>query len=151
MYTNLYAINNIAHRMSWRRIGVEALCLGALAGLSGCVSLTGRWTGDELQPEMARDQYKLLQPAEQPGRLVSADIRLQKDGSYTAEMNYDGNVVQSLGKWTYDDKGYVSFVDKEGRSYGYTVRRPDDKTLEMVKSIKGTDAILTLKKQPSQP
>jgi hypothetical protein len=30
----------------------------------------------------------------------------------------------------------------------YAVRRPNDQTIEMVKDIKGTDAILTLKKQP---
>jgi hypothetical protein len=124
------------------------LCLGAVVGLSGCATLAGRWMGDELQPEMARDQFKLLRPIDQSGRLVSADLRLQQDGSYTAELNYDGKVEQSLGTWEFDDKGYLTFVDKLGRSYGYTVRRPNDQTLEMLKGIKGTDATLTLKKQP---
>jgi len=141
----------VTRRVGWERIFGEVLCLSVVASLFGCVDLSGRWMGDELVPEMARDQYKLLRPAEQSGRLVSADIRLQKDGSYTAELNYDGNVVQSLGNWTYADKGYLSFVDKQGRSYGYGVRRPNDETIQMVKSIKGTDAILTLKKQPPQP
>ena len=135
-------------RVGWQRVLGGLLCLGAVVGSSGCVNLTGRWMGDELKPEMARDQYKLLRPTEQSGRLVSADIRLQKDGSYTAELNYDGTIVESLGNWKYADKGYLSFVDKQGRSYGYDIRRPDDETIQMVKSIKGTDATLTLKKPP---
>ena len=142
---------NVTRRVGWQRLFGEVLCLGVVANLFGCVNLAGRWMGDELVPEMARDQYKLLMPADQSGRLVSADLRLQKDGSYTAELNYDGNVVQSLGNWKYAEKGYLSFVDKQGRSYGYGVRRPNDETIQMVKSIKGTDAILTLKKQPQQP
>lgn len=124
------------------------LCLAALIGLSGCVTLAGHWTGDEIQPEMARDQFRLLRPAEQAGRFVSADLRLQQDGSYTAELNYDGRVEQSLGSWKLDDKGYLTFVDKVGKSYGYAIRRPNDQTLEVVKGIKGTDATLTLKRRP---
>jgi hypothetical protein len=135
-------------RVVGRRVFGGFVCLGALVSLCGCASLAGRWSGNELQPEMARDQFKLLQPAEQPGRLVGADLRLQLDGSYTAELNYDGKVVQSLGKWTYAEKGYLSFVDKQGRSYGYDVRRPNDETIQLVKSIKGTNATLTLTKRP---
>ena len=138
----------VIHRVGWQRVFGEFLCLGAVVGLCGCASLAGRWSGSELRPEMARDQFKLLRPTEQSGKLVSADLRLQQDGSYTAELNYDGQVEQSLGTWKYDDKGYLSFVDKQGRSYGYGIRRPNDETIQMVKSIKGTDAILTLKKQP---
>ncbi|HUU97384.1 MAG TPA: hypothetical protein VM487_16740 [Phycisphaerae bacterium] len=139
---------DVIRRGGWRRVLGGLLCLGAVVGLSGCVSLAGRWTGNELQPEMARDQFKLLRPTDQSGRLVSADLRLQQDGSYTAELNYDGKVEQSLGTWKCDLKGYLTFVDKHGRSYGYAVRRPDDKTIKLVKGIKGTDATLTLVKQP---
>ncbi len=135
-------------RLGWSRIMGGTLFLGAVVGLSGCATLSGRWAGSELQPEMARDQFKLLRPVEQTGRFVSADLRLQKDGSYTAELNYDGQVEQSLGTWNRDGKDNLTFVDKQGRSYGYVVRRPNDQTLEMVKGIKGTDATLTLKKQP---
>ncbi len=139
---------NVIHRVGWQRVFGGFLCLGAVVGLSGCASFAGRWSGNELKPEMARDQFKLLRPAEQSGKLVSADIRLQHDGSYTAELNYDGNIEQSLGTWKYDGKGYLSFVDKQGRGYGYAIRRLDDQTIRMVRSIKGTDATLTLKKQP---
>jgi hypothetical protein len=135
-------------RVGWQRVFGGLLCLGAGVGLSGCVSLAGRWTGDELRPEMAREQFKLLRPTDQSGKLVSVDLRLQQDGSYTAELNYDGKVEQSLGTWKCDDKGYLTFVDKQGRGYGYAVRRPNDQTIELVKGIKGTDATLTLKKQP---
>jgi hypothetical protein len=139
---------NVTRRIGWSRILGGLLCLGAVVSLSGCVSLAGRWAGNELKPEMARDQFRLLRPADQSGKLVSADVRLQQDGSYTAELTYDGKIEQSLGTWKYDPKDYLTFVDKQGRSYGYAVRRPNDQTIELVKGIKGTDATLTLKKQP---
>ena len=139
---------NVTRRVGWQRLFGGLLCLGAVVGLSGCATLAGRWTGNELRPEMARDQFKLLRPTDQSGKLVSADLRLQQDGSYTAELNYDGKVEQSLGTWKCDEKGYLTFVDKQGRSYGYAVRRPNDQTIELVKGIKGTDATLTLTKRP---
>jgi hypothetical protein len=139
---------NFTRRVGGRNVVGGLLCLGTLLGLSGCVSVAGRWSGSELRPEMARDQFKFLRPTDQSGKLVSADLRLQPDGSYTAELNYDGKVEQSLGTWKCDEKGYLTFVDKQGRSFGYAVRRPDDNTIELTKGIKGTDATLTLKKQP---
>ncbi len=135
-------------RFDWQRVLGGLLCMGVVVSASGCANLAGRWTGSELRPEMAREQFKLLRPTDQTGKLVSADLRLQQDGSYTAELNYDGKVEQSLGSWKVDAMGYLTFVDKHGSSYGYAVRRPDDKTIELVKGIKGTDATLTLKKQP---
>lgn len=139
---------NVTCRVEFQRVFRGILCLSALVSLSGCASIVGRWSGSELKPEMARDQFKLLRPTEHPGRLVSVDLRLQQDGSYTAELNYDGNVEQSLGTWKCNLNNYLTFVDTGGKSYGYTVRRPDDQTIQMVKGIKGTDATLTLKKQP---
>lgn len=139
---------NVIRRVGWHRVCGWFLCLGALVSSAGCVSYAGRWSGNELRPEMARDQFNLLRPVGQSGKLVSADLRLQQDGSYTAELNYDGMVEQSLGTWKCDDKGYLSFVDKQGRGYGYAIQRLDDQTIQLVKSIKGTDATLTLKKQP---
>jgi hypothetical protein len=139
---------NVIRRSGWPQVLGGLLCLSAVVGLSGCVSLAGRWAGGDLKPEMARDQFKLLRPADQSGKLVSADVRLQQDGSYTAELTYDGKIEQSLGTWKYDPKDYLTFVDKQGRSYGYAIRRPNDQTIELVKGIKGTDATLTLKKQP---
>lgn len=138
----------VTRNVGWRRLLGGFLCLGVVVAPFGCVSLAGRWSGNELRPEMARDQFKLLRPTDQSGKLVSADIRLQQDGSYTAELNYDGRVEQSLGTWKYNALGYLTFVDKRGRSFGYDIRRPDDQTIEMVKGIKGTDATLTLRKQP---
>lgn len=137
----------INSRSGLSRFVVGVLCVAALVSASGCATLTGRWSGDDLKPEMARDQFKLLRPSEQSGRLVSVELRLQQDGSYTAELNYDGRIEQSLGTWKVDDNRYLTFVDKDGRSYGYSIRRPNDNTLEMLKGIKGTDATLTLNKQ----
>ena len=134
--------------VKWNGMLGGVLGLVVLVGSSGCVNLTGRWTGDSLKPEMARDQFKLLRPAEQPGKFVSADLRLQQDGTYTAELNYDGKVERYMGTWKYDDKGFLNLNDTHGNSYGYAVRKVDDQTLELIKAIKGSDVTLKLKKQP---
>lgn len=139
---------NVTRKAGRRGAFVGAIFLGTAIGSLGCSSMVGRWTGEELQPVMARDQFKFLRPAEQRGKLVSADLRLQQDGSYTADLNYDGQMEQSLGNWKIDSHNYLTFVDKEGKSYGYAVRRQDEQNLKLVKSIKGTDATLKLKKQP---
>jgi len=139
----------VVHGVSWPRAFDGCLCLGAVVSLCGCVSLAGRWSGNGLQREMTRDQSRLPRLAEQPDELVGVDLRLQQDGSYTAELNYDGMVEQSLGTWKCEDQGYLAFVDQQGNTYGYALRRPRDRTIQMVvKDIKGTDVSLTLKKQP---
>ena len=69
------------YRVGWQRVFGGFLCLGAVVSSVGCVSYAGRWSGNELKPEMARDQFKLLRPAHQAGKLVSVDLRLQQDGS----------------------------------------------------------------------
>lgn len=130
------------------RRGTLCALLGLLASASGCASMAGHWTGDKLKPEMARDQFPLLRPAEKPGKFVSADLRMQQDGTCTAEVVYDGKIERFMGTWKYDDKGFLNFNDKQGNSYGYAVRRVDDQTVELIKGIKGTDVTLTLKKQP---
>jgi hypothetical protein len=132
----------------WRGTWCGLLALAVLGGSSGCATLAGRWTGDSLKPEMARDQFKLLVPAEKAGKFVSVDLRLQSDGTCTADVNYDGKSEPFVGTWKDDGKGFVNFVDKKGNTYGYAVRRVDDQTIEIVRSVKGTDVTLTLKKQP---
>lgn len=134
--------------VTWGGLLPGLLALVVLSGSSGCASLAGRWTGDALKPEMARDQFKLLVPADKPGKFVSVDLRLQKDGTCTADVNYDGKIEPFAGTWKDDGKGFLNFTDKKGNAYGYGVRKVDDNTIEIVKSIKGTDVTLTLKKQP---
>ena len=139
----------VIHRVGWQRVFDGFLCLGAVVSVCGCAGLAGRWSGSESRPEMAGDQFTLLQPADQPCWLVTADLCLQQDGNYMAELSYDGVVRQSLGNWEREDQGYLAFVDQQGNTYGYALRRPGDRTIQMVvKDIKGTDVSLTLRKQP---
>jgi hypothetical protein len=135
--------------MSRARVAQVCGWIGFVAslGLTGCATLAGHWSGDSLQPEMAREQFKMLVPAEKSGKFVSVDLRLQPDGTCTADVNYDGKMEQFVGTWKDDGKGFVNFVDKQGNAYGYAVRRIDDQTLQIVKAIKGTDVTLTLKKR----
>jgi hypothetical protein len=124
------------------------LTLVVLGGSSGCATLAGRWSGDNLKPEMARDQFALLRPAGEPGRFVSAELRLQPDGTYTAEVNYSGKIERHMGTWKYDNKDFINFTDKEGNTYGYGLRKVDEQTIQLIKGLKGTDVTLTLKKEP---
>jgi len=119
-----------------------------LTSATGC-SIAGRWVGSELKPDMARDQFPFMQSSTPPAKFVSTDLRLQQDGSYTADTNYGGTMHNSTGTWKHDaNKGFITFTDKEGNTFGYGVRKPDEQTLEIVRAIKGTDVTLTLKKQP---
>ena len=114
---------------------------------AGC-DLVGRWTGSSVNPEMARDQYKLLRAEDKPGKFVSADFRFQQDGSYTAEIVYDGKLESHQGTYKYDaNKSMLTVLDKEGNSYAFIAKKVDDQTLQLVTGIKGTDVTLTLKKQ----
>lgn len=137
-----------ARNVKWHGILLGLSAVAVLGGSVGCASYAGRWNGETLQPEMARDQFKFLRPAEQPGKFVRVDLRLQTDGTYTAEVNYDGKIEQEMGSWKYDPKGFMTFSDKKGNTYGYALRKVDDRTIHLVKGIKGTDVTLTLKKQP---
>ena len=75
--------------------------VGIVILTAGC-DLVGRWTGSSVNPEMARDQFKLLRPESQPGKFVSADFRFQQDGTFTAEINYDGKLESHQGTFKYD-------------------------------------------------
>jgi hypothetical protein len=105
--------------------------------------------GSSLTPEMARDEFRLIRPQNEPGRFVSADFHIQKDGTFTAEINYNGKVKPCQGTYKYNaDKHTVTFTDTAGNNYLYHVKKPNADTLELVTSIKGTDVTLTLKKEP---
>ena len=134
--------HHIRRSDSWLKYSV----LVVLIGVAGC-DIVGRWSGSNLSPEMARDQFKLIRPDNKPGRFVSAEFRFQQDGTYTADIVYDGKLENHQGKYKYDPKGMVTFTDKKGNSYVYAAKKVDDQTLLLVKGIKGTDVTLTLKKE----
>jgi hypothetical protein len=137
------------HDTGTRRFGswLKYSTIGIVVVAGGC-DLTGRWTGSSLSPEMARDQFKLLRAADKPGKFVSADFRFQQDGSYTADVVYDGKLESHQGTYKYDaNKSMLTILDKEGNSYAFIAKKVDDQTLQLVTGIKGTDVTLTLKKQ----
>jgi hypothetical protein len=124
------------------RICVAALLLGTLSACGG--SVKGRWVGSEVKPEMARDQFRFLAPPTQPGRFVSADVRLQKDGTFNSSAIYDSEVKTVTGTWALKDD-VLTFRDQVGNSWIYGVRKDGDE-MELVQGIKGTDVRLTLEK-----
>lgn len=127
--------------------GLTFLALGSLILVAGC-GIEGRWAGSSLNPEMARDQFRLLRPESTPGKFVSADMRFQQDGTCTADVVYDGKLESQQGTYQYDaNKSLLTITDKQGNSYAYAAKKVDDQTLQIVKGVKGTDVTLTLKKR----
>jgi hypothetical protein len=128
-----------------RRFGVCCL-LALLLSTTGCVTIAGRWSGGELVPAMARDQFDLFRPEGNTASFVSAELRLQEDGTYTADLKYGEELIRSTGTWTFEGQK-LSMTDNEGRSLVFVARKVDDMTLEIITGIKGTDVVLTVKKQ----
>lgn len=130
-----------------RRPGIKVLTAGLLISLSGCASLPGHWSGNEVNPESARSRFRLLTPGEESGKLIRADVQLQQNGDYTAELIYDEGVERSSGKWALESPSYLTFVDENQKSYGYAVRHLDEQTIRLARRYQGIDTSLTLNRQ----
>jgi len=125
----------------------ELGCLGLLVvACQGCATLVGRWSGDDVTPAMARDQFDLLRPPGNTANFVSADIRLQQDGTFTADVKYGNDLVRATGSWKLDGEK-LSLTDQAGRAEVFLAKRIDETTLQIVTGIKGSDVVLKLKKQ----
>jgi hypothetical protein len=124
------------------RVCVAALLLGTLSACGGGVK--GRWVGSDVKPEMARDQFRFLVPANHVGRFVSADVRLQKDGTFNSSVVYDKEVTTVSGTWEFRDD-VLTFRDEVGNSWIYGVRKDGDE-LDLVQGIKGTDVSIKMEK-----
>jgi hypothetical protein len=112
----------------------------------GCATLVGRWSGGDLNPAMARDQFDLLRPQGNTGNFVSAELRLQQDGTFSGDMKYGNDAVRASGTWKLDGEK-LTLTDQAGRAKVYVTKRIDDNTLQIITGIKGSDVVLTLKKQ----
>jgi hypothetical protein len=136
-----------AEKMSrWmRRLGTFYLLM-VLVGTSGCATIAGRWSGGDLMPAMARDQFDLFRPSDNTDNFVSAELRLQSDGTYMADIIYGEKLVRSAGTWKLDGRK-LTMTDNSGRSQVFVARKTDKTTLTITTGIKGTEVILTVKKQ----
>ena len=112
----------------------------------GCATLNGRWSGGDVTPAMARDQFDLFRPQANKASFVSAEIRLQQDGTFTAEIKYGNDLVRATGTWKLDGEK-LSLTDQAGRAQIFLTKRIDENTLQIITALKGTDVVLTVKKQ----
>ena len=125
--------------------GVGVLALLVLV-CPGCATLVGRWSGGDLNPAMARDQFDLLRPQGNTAAFVSAEIRLQQDGTFLADLRYGTDLIHATGTWKLEgDK--LTLTDQAGRAKVYIAKRIDDNNLQLITGIKGSDVVLKLKKQ----
>ena len=134
------------------RSGMARACLlGSLVATAlataGC-GIQGRWVGDKLKPEMARDQFNLMRPEGNFDNFVQADIRFQDDGTYMADLRYGSVLKRSTGKWELNEDK-LTLVEENGTPQVFLVKQPDAATLNLIVGIKGSDVTLTLKKQAS--
>lgn len=113
--------------------------------IAGGCGVTGQWESTQLSPEIARDEYRLVDPWMAPGHeFTRAQITIRDDGSYDADIYYGDIVHTSTGKWEEED-GTLTFVDDQGRSATYKRELSGDhKKLTLIRPIKGTDVKLTL-------
>ena len=125
------------------RMSAMALAASTLI-VSGC-GVTGKWESTQLSPEIARDEYRLVEPWLAPGHeFTRAHITIRHDGSYDADVHYGDIVRTSTGKWEEED-GTLTFVDDQGCSATYKRELSGDhKKLTLIRPIKGTDVKLTL-------
>lgn len=126
----------------------SVLVLSGILALAapGCATLNGHWSGSELTPAMARDQYDLFRPANAKTNFVSADLRLQQDGTFLADLKYGTELVQTAGTWKLDG-AKLTLTDRTGRAQVFLTKRIDDNTLQLITGIKGSDVVLVIKKQ----
>lgn len=127
--------------MRIHKAGRLALLILMMLAPSGCPTMTGRWFVSDLSPAMARDQFDLFRPACERGNLVSADIRLQKDGTFLADMKNGSELVQVAGTWALDGQE-LTLTDQKGRAQVFFAKSTNDQTLHLITGMKGTDMVL---------
>lgn len=128
-----------------KRAGQLGLAAMGLLLATGC-GLQGKWVSESFGPELARDQFGLVGLRVQGVEFTKATIWLRKDKTYTLEAYYGENLHRSTGTWeTTDHK--ITFVDSKGVSQTYNYDLVEgDKKLKLIRTIKGTDVVLELKR-----
>ena len=81
----------------------------AFVVLTGCTSVTGRWTLDTIDPEGAREAFPL------------SSVTLHDDGTYVATMPRGEKMVSSQGEYTFE-KSKLHFVNERGDERTYTAK-----------------------------
>ena len=112
--------------------------------LCGCAGITGKWISSSMDPEMARDQFRLLRPDDHKGQLIKATISLKKDSTYLAEVYYDGGADATTGTWKLTDNK-LTLLDNKYGSHTFAVELSrNGKVLRIIRPIKGTDVVLVM-------
>jgi hypothetical protein len=127
-----------------RRIFACSIAL-VLSTVIGC--MTGTWTYDSMEPEMARDDYRMFGPTFPGQEFTNVTLRLHDDGTYHGTAYYGEDVQNSTGTWKYRD-GKLTLVDRSGGAYTWDADlKKSGQELELERTMEGTDVILTLKRQ----
>ena len=126
---------------------IVLLVLSSVA-VSGC-GLKGHWQSREIDPTVARDEYRPFGTVSPGGPFSRADVYLNEDQSYTADVYYGNEAVRSNGTWQKKDfKNEITFLPTTGSAYTYKYELKDfDSTLVLTREVQGTDVKWILKRQ----
>ncbi len=123
---------------------IFACCTLALL-TTGC-SLSGRWVGSDLRPELARDDFDLFRPVTATANFARADIRLQEDGTFSADVVYGDEVTRASGTWRYEGNR-LTLTDSKGNASVYNVEFKTANTIHLIALVEGTDVTLKLNRE----
>ncbi len=88
-----------------RAISIAA-AFAAMAGLTGCAGIEGRWKTVEAQPESLEGTFNV------------AWVEFKDDGAYEASVVYAEGQHMSAGAYTYAN-GKLTFADERGKTVTY--------------------------------
>ncbi|MHC5109398.1 MAG: hypothetical protein ACYTHJ_05925 [Planctomycetota bacterium] len=127
----------------FRIISSLSLALVMVLG-SGCASIVGNWESSQLSPDMAREEFRLLQSESSSGQFMRAKMTFDGEGTYNAEVQYEGGSVLSQGEWEWEN-GKLELEDDKFGSISYPAALSSNgKQLTLSERIRGTTVELTL-------
>lgn len=124
------------------------LAFGLLCG--GCADLTGTWVSQGLDPQMARDQFRLLRAGGHQGDFLRAKLDLREDKTYVAEVYYATDMSFSNGGWQLVGDRLRLIDNKFGTQTVQVKVSRDGTRMDIIQPIKGTDVRLLMRKEDSR-
>lgn len=121
--------------------------IAPLATLATGCGMTGKWSSVQLEPEIARNEFRMFAADGISHDFTKANLVLAEEGTYSGEAFYGDHVHRSSGTW--EKKGDVlTLVDSGGAASSFDADLDaGGNKLKLTRRIEGTDVVLTLERQ----